>query len=213
MTTKRQSQSNGRNAKASTGPTSRAGKRRSGRNATTHGLTATDVTVPGEDPARFQRRRQRMHREEAPATELDKALLDQVAAGFHRLERAAAYEAGLVARHIYERAAASAIAEARSARRSILTEIMRVADKSATVLPNPEKYEDAYRKLKEADAELEAPVVDLGRAFQELQGPLANLARHQTAIARVTMAALTMLQERKASKAKALGSAEEEDDE
>src|SRR5579863_2855523 len=54
MSTEAEIKANQANAQHSTGPRTEAGKAISSRNATTHGLTAATVLLPGEDPVVYQ---------------------------------------------------------------------------------------------------------------------------------------------------------------
>jgi hypothetical protein len=60
MATDLQMAANRRNALLSTGPRSLAGKARSRMNAVSHGLTAQQTLLPGEDPAEYAGLRQSM---------------------------------------------------------------------------------------------------------------------------------------------------------
>lgn len=53
MATEKQLVANRQNALKSSGPRSLDGKRRSSPNALRHGLTSTQMVIPGEDPAEF----------------------------------------------------------------------------------------------------------------------------------------------------------------
>ena len=66
MTTLTKIESNRRNAQRSTGPRTRTGKTASSRNALRHGLLATEITLPDEDPAAVEAVRTQMTAEFAP---------------------------------------------------------------------------------------------------------------------------------------------------
>ena len=51
---------NRENAKLSSGPKTREGKQASSRNATRHGLTGTQIVIPGEDAAAYEELREGM---------------------------------------------------------------------------------------------------------------------------------------------------------
>ena len=57
MATIKQVNANRQNAKKSTGPRTPEGKRRVSQNAIKHGLSASEVVLPGEDAAEFERMR------------------------------------------------------------------------------------------------------------------------------------------------------------
>ena len=54
MSTAAQTAANLANAQASTGPRTEEGKQRSSQNSLKHGLTASTVLIPGEDPAEYR---------------------------------------------------------------------------------------------------------------------------------------------------------------
>jgi hypothetical protein len=62
-------EANRSNAKKSTGPRSEEGKRRSSRNAITHGMTAKISLLPDEDEAGFERRMFEWVREYGPQSD------------------------------------------------------------------------------------------------------------------------------------------------
>jgi len=61
MSSNAQTAANIANAQASTGPTTEQGKQRSSQNALKHGLTASAVLIPCEDPAAFEAFRRGLH--------------------------------------------------------------------------------------------------------------------------------------------------------
>ena len=98
MATRKQIRANRRNARKSTGPRSEAGKAASSANALSHGLTATrTVVLPEEEPEEFERLRQGVVADLAPAGALQEALAQRIAALLWRLDRVARLEAELFA--------------------------------------------------------------------------------------------------------------------
>ncbi len=96
MATQRQIEANRRNAQSSTGPKTEAGKAASSANALSHGLTAADnVVLPEENPDEFERLREGVIADLAPAGALQEALAHRVAVLLWRLDRVARFEAGL----------------------------------------------------------------------------------------------------------------------
>jgi hypothetical protein len=91
---------NRENAQLSSGPTTQNGKTASSRNATRHGLTSTQIVMPGEDAAAYEDLRRGFHETYRPANEGERILVDQIAANAWRLMRAQRVETaffGLVA--------------------------------------------------------------------------------------------------------------------
>jgi hypothetical protein len=96
MATTAQILANRDNAKLSTGPKTVEGKLASSRNSTRHGLTGSQIVMPGEDPAAYEELRQGMHKAYAPANDPERVLVDQVAAGSWRLMRAQRIETAVL---------------------------------------------------------------------------------------------------------------------
>ena len=97
MTTPAQIAANRRNARRSTGPTTRQGKATAAQNARRHGLLAQVVTLPDEDPARFTTFHERMTTELAPVGPLEEFLVERIVAAAWRLGRVVRLEAGVLA--------------------------------------------------------------------------------------------------------------------
>ena len=85
------------NALRSTGPRTATGKAASAANATTHGLTAERVLLPGEDPADFSLHDTALRAAINPRCAVEHLLLDDLVATTWRLRRVPAIEAGLLA--------------------------------------------------------------------------------------------------------------------
>jgi hypothetical protein len=86
------------NAQSSTGPKTQEGKQSASRNAIRHGLTGTQIVIPGEDPAAYEDLRQGLHRSHQPANEAERILVDQIAANSWRLMRAHRVETAFLAK-------------------------------------------------------------------------------------------------------------------
>ena len=98
MASRKQIRANRRNARKSTGPRSEAGKAASSANALSHGLTAArTVVLPEEEPEAFERLRQGVVADLAPAGALQQALAQRIAGLLWRLDRVARLEAELFA--------------------------------------------------------------------------------------------------------------------
>lgn len=101
MTSPKQVESNRQNAALSTGPSSEKGKEVARMNALTHGLTAKQVVIEGEDPADFERVMQGLMEEFAPRTILEQQLIKQLAGYLWRLRRVPALEGEILEAHLY----------------------------------------------------------------------------------------------------------------
>src|SRR5262245_6664066 len=97
MASTRQIEANRANALKSTGPRTVEGKARSRRNALTHGLSAQDIVIPGEDVVAYQAFEQGLIDDLQPygACELDH--IKRFAATCWRLRRIPRFEAILMA--------------------------------------------------------------------------------------------------------------------
>lgn len=93
MSTNAQISANRSNAEHSTGPKTVIGKGVSSRNAIRHGLTGKRVVINGEDPAAYESLRQDLVDSYEPVGAAEAILVEEIAQGFWRLQRARALEA------------------------------------------------------------------------------------------------------------------------
>ncbi|MCP5117710.1 MAG: hypothetical protein GY953_43360, partial [bacterium] len=103
MATKKQIDANRRNAKKSTGPRTPEGKRRVSKNALKHGLCASDVVIPGEDEAEFERLGEAFAETLEPRDEVELALVRQMVTAEWRMRRIDRVEATTVKHMIRQR--------------------------------------------------------------------------------------------------------------
>src|SRR5512145_494351 len=97
MATPAQILANRANSQLSTGPKTEEGKRASSLNACRHGLTGTQIVLPGEDAEAYEELRRGMHDSYTPANDPEKVLVDQIAANAWRLMRAQRVETAFFA--------------------------------------------------------------------------------------------------------------------
>lgn len=81
------------NARKSTGPRTAAGKRRSSRNAVTHGLFCNDTVLPGEDARLFEQFRHAVLLKLSPQDVVELMIVDRVVIAQWKLRRLNAVEA------------------------------------------------------------------------------------------------------------------------
>jgi hypothetical protein len=86
------------NAQLSTGPRTLEGKQASSRNSTRHGLTGTQIVMPGEDASAYEELRQGLHFAHQPVNDPERVLVDQIAANTWRLMRAQRVEAAVLSK-------------------------------------------------------------------------------------------------------------------
>jgi hypothetical protein len=89
---------NRENAQRSTGPKTQEGKQAAGRNAVRHGLTGTQIVIPGEDASAYEDLRQGLHESHQPLNQAECILVDQIAANAWRLLRAQRVETAFLAK-------------------------------------------------------------------------------------------------------------------
>ena len=65
-------------------------------NAVTHGLTATEIVVPGEEPEQFDRLREGLNADFAPGGTIERKLVDVLAGLLWRQQRLPIVEAELL---------------------------------------------------------------------------------------------------------------------
>jgi hypothetical protein len=98
MATPAQILANRDNAQRGTGPKTLEGKQTASRNATRHGLTGTQIVMPGEDATAYEDLRQGLHESYRPKGEAELILVDQIAANAWRLMRAQRVETAFFAK-------------------------------------------------------------------------------------------------------------------
>jgi len=105
MSTLKQTEANRSNSQHSTGPRTTAGKAASARNAQTHGLLASDLTVLFEPASREAAAAllQQYNDYYRPTSPIQRALLRQIVILQHRLETAPALESGIYTEAAYSR--------------------------------------------------------------------------------------------------------------
>ena len=96
MASRRQLEANRLNSQKSTGPQTPEGKARSRRNAITHGLTAREIVLAHEDPAKFEALSQELQLRFKPRDALEEELVGRVAGLLWRLKRVPVFEAALL---------------------------------------------------------------------------------------------------------------------
>ena len=89
---------NRHNAALSSGPKTAEGKQASSRNAIRHGLTGSQIVMPGEDAGAYEELRRGLWQTFEPATEAERLLADQIAANAWRLMRAQRVETAFLAK-------------------------------------------------------------------------------------------------------------------
>jgi hypothetical protein len=89
----RRALANQNNARLSTGPRTEEGKAQSSRNATSHGLAASDPVLAHEDRATYERLRNSLRGEFRPAGDHQEFLVDQMVDARWRLARIRRFEA------------------------------------------------------------------------------------------------------------------------
>lgn len=97
MPTQKQLVANRANAQRSTGPRTEAGKAASRGNALKHGLTASQVVIPGEDPRAYDEFCAQLIEEIAPGCHLEAALAHRLVENLWRLRRVSLLENALFA--------------------------------------------------------------------------------------------------------------------
>ena len=96
MASDKQIIANQKNARRSTGPRTKSGKRRSRRNAIRHGLTAETVIDILEDPADYRAFERAIKSNYSPQTAIEGQLVTRLASLLWRLRRAVTIESGLL---------------------------------------------------------------------------------------------------------------------
>lgn len=88
----KQLEANRLNALKSTGPRTEAGMAISSKNAIKHGLLASEVVIPGEDPSEFDSFRQALLDDLSPDGQMEVMLADRIIAALWKLKRSGRME-------------------------------------------------------------------------------------------------------------------------
>ena len=97
MASAKQIEANRSNALNGTGPRTAEGKARSSRNALSHGLTAQEIVIPGEDVAAYRSFEEQLIDDLQPNGSCELDLIERLAATYWRLRRIPRFEAALMA--------------------------------------------------------------------------------------------------------------------
>src|SRR6516164_4234963 len=97
---------NRNNAKKSTGPRTHEGKERSKFNATTHGMAAKTLVLPGEDGAAFARKLDTWMFEWQPASDYEHEMVTRAVRASWMVDRADRAETANLTKNILDAAAA-----------------------------------------------------------------------------------------------------------
>ena len=97
MTTQKQIEANGQNAKQSTGPKSTEGKAVTRMNAMTHGILAKQILIPGEEEMDLRNLHQEYLDALQPVGTLESEFVDRIVATVWRLRRVRRVESGIYA--------------------------------------------------------------------------------------------------------------------
>jgi hypothetical protein len=99
MASIKQIEANRTNTLKGTGPRTAEGKARSSRNALTHGLTAQEIVIPGEDAVAYRSFEQQLIDDLQPNGSCELDLIERLASTYWRLRRIPRFEAALMAWH------------------------------------------------------------------------------------------------------------------
>ena len=99
MASSAQMRANRLNAARSTGPRTAAGQEKTKFNATTHGLTSSQVVLFSEDKKDFEALCLQFREEHRPVGKTEETLVDEIAQCWWRLQRARMHESGALKQH------------------------------------------------------------------------------------------------------------------
>ncbi len=198
MTTQKQIQANRANAKSSTGPRSDDGKKKSSRNAVTHGLTARFPLLADEDPKQFAELLQTLVREFVPISMYDRLQIERLAGYFWCAARCAHFEVEILslARSEIRRGIAS-----KKAKKTALQEV-GLGDPLKRFAAS-EICQILKGAAEAAESEVDQAEDTWGGAFQydvNKGDALSKLGRHEVRIRNAIEKLIAHLDERRASR-------------
>jgi hypothetical protein len=207
MTTERRTKANQANARRSTGPRTRTGKRIVGLNSTKHGLLARSNVLPGEDQGEFESLRVAVHADLSPSGPVEAFLVDRVINTLWRLRRFERVETALLRHRIATNKLEELAADMRAYERSNLVEgyeMPLLGPQYETLIVDEAAHAAAKGRLTNAQKERDRQVSALERViFTDLTGEeaLTKLSRYETAIERRLYRTLQELQTFRAARA------------
>jgi hypothetical protein len=176
MSSDKQIAANRLNAQQSTGPRSLVGKTKVSRNALTHGLTARAVVLPDENPVDFESFCARLLASLDPQGALEDLVAENIVTDAWRLRRAPRFEALL-----YKHGCAELLVnQAKETKRK-----NKFSNTDGGCLGgDKEAYENAERKFKHSQSQLDDPAFNVARVLKTFPEPFRNLNRHEAALSR-----------------------------
>ena len=195
MTPRKQTESNRRNSRKSTGPKSRRGKAKSKMNAMKHGLLAEQVVVLDEDPAEFAGVLESLIDHFLPQGPLEEQLVERLAACMWRLRRLYRVEAGIFTHESLTIEMDRAKKEVKSSEQNdddLISAMMKHAH-----ITDEEQHDRATAAAEKAARLLQEKSLALGAAFKQDArnvGAISKLSRYEAAIERSYYKALHELQ-------------------
>src|SRR3954471_10201258 len=151
------------NGAQSKGPITAEGKARSARNATTHGLNASDVAITGEDESAFEALLESLHQSWNPVSAAERDLVFEIAANRWRLRRIRRMEKDVINAEIHrlisdpENPVDPAMAEAAAFQNLAAGPALKLLHRYESRLRR--SCEKAEKELKEMDARCPEPVL------------------------------------------------------
>jgi hypothetical protein len=222
MATERQIEANRRNAMKSCGPRTSEGKAKVAMNALKHGLLAQHVVLPNEDGDEFQEFSLGLEQQLLPVGELERMLVDSIAAYAWRLRRLVRVERGILIQAITSHAVEEVHAEIQDCeetRDHVAAEIHSVYAQQARdiglltdeamaaalekIVEVEDRLEAAEKRKKEAENVRDSADGILGTAFityGEQTDVFAKLSRYEAHIQRSMFKALDELRRLQAAR-------------
>src|SRR2546428_6170459 len=157
MTSTKKSGPNRQNALLSTGPKTPEGKAAASLNALKHGLLAREALLPGEDENTLRELRERLQTELQPMGEVERLLVERIAAACWRLRRLGRVEAGIFTWQLYGPLTERAEREVKAYERTEDwdPEVLAMLDQKKGIT-DKKKNKEALAQLQEIRAQQEA---------------------------------------------------------
>lgn len=189
------------NARRSTGPRTRAGKRISRLNALKTGITSPELLLPGERRRDLEVLDSGLRQDLRPVGMAEKIIVDRIVVAEVRRRRIEAAERSLLYTEVWDRVASRTRRAVNVMERELGAFRVDLGEDAAT---DEERRLPSYERTLAEDAEVSAirdgKSSDLGVAYMGAMDALDSLARHRTAVERSierSMHELIRLQDRR----------------